>query len=117
MASAILDAWLKKSVSHLNIHVDDPKPSEWLTEKKKYGLNINMQDDMLFKYCFIGVKPQSLDEIKLKLKALSKKNITFVSMLAGIKIDRLESIIGRDESIVRIVPNLPAEILLSLIHI
>ena len=32
-------------------------------------------------------------------------------MLAGIKIDRLESIIGKDESIVRIMPNLPAKIL------
>ena len=41
---------------------------------------------------------------------LSKKNVTFVSMLAGIKINRLESIIGKDESIVRIMPNLPAEI-------
>ena len=35
MASAILDAWLKNSVPHLNIHVDDPKPSESLIEKKK----------------------------------------------------------------------------------
>ena len=32
-------------------------------------------------------------------------------MLAGIKINRLEDIIGKDESIVRIMPNLPAEIL------
>ena len=111
MASAILDAWLRKSVSPQNIYVDDPKPSEWLIEKKKYGLNVNTKEDISFDYCFIGVKPQSIDEIKLKLKVLSKKNVTFVSMLAGIKIDRLESIIGKDESIVRIMPNLPAEIL------
>jgi pyrroline-5-carboxylate reductase len=110
MASAILDAWLKNSVSPQNIYVDDPKPSEWLLEKKKQGLNINITDDISFDYCFIGVKPQSLNEIKLKLKMLSKKNVTFVSMLAGIKINRLESIIGKDESIVRIMPNLPAEI-------
>ena len=111
MASAILDAWLKKSVSPQNIYVDDPKPSEWLLEKKKHGLNLNTLADVSFDYCFIGVKPQSLDEIKLKLKGLSKKNVTFVSMLAGIKINRLEDIIGKDESIVRIMPNLPAEIL------
>ncbi len=111
MASAILDAWLKKSISPQDIYVDDPKPSEWLLEKKKHGLNINTKADVPFDYCFIGVKPQSLDEIKLKLKTLSKKNVTFVSMLAGIKIDRLEGIIGKDESIVRIMPNLPAEIL------
>ena len=111
MASAILDAWLKKSMSPQDIYVDDPKPSEWLLEKKKYGLNINTKADVSFDYCFIGVKPQSLDEIKLKLKSLSKKNVTFVSMLAGIKINRLEDIIGKDESIVRIMPNLPAEIL------
>ena len=111
MASAILDAWLKKSISPQDIYVDDPKPSEWLLEKKKHGLNINTKADVSFDYCFIGVKPQSLDEIKLKLKGLSKKNVTFVSMLAGIKINRLEDIIGEDESIVRIMPNLPAEIL------
>ena len=111
MASAILDAWLKKSISPQDIYVDDPKPSEWLLEKKKHGLNINTKADVSFDYCFIGVKPQSLDEIKLKLKGLSKKNVTFVSMLAGIKINRLEEIIGKDESIVRIMPNLPAEIL------
>ena len=111
MASAILDAWLRKSVSPQNIYVDDPKPSEWLIEKEKYGLNVNNNEDISFDYCFIGVKPQSIDEIKLKLKRLSKKNVTFVSMLAGIKINRLESIIGKDESIVRIMPNLPAEIL------
>ena len=111
MASAILDAWLKKSISPQDIYVDDPKPSEWLLEKKKHGLNINTKADVSFDYCFIGVKPQSLDEIKLKLKMLSKKNVTFVSMLAGIKINRLEDIIGEDESIVRIMPNLPAEIL------
>ena len=111
MASAILDAWLKKSISPQDIYVDDPKPSEWLLEKKKHGLNINTKADVSFDYCFIGVKPQSLDEIKLELKGLSKKNVTFVSMLAGIKINRLEDIIGKDESIVRIMPNLPAEIL------
>ena len=111
MASAILDAWLKKSISPQDIYVDDPKPSEWLLEKKKHGLNINTNADVSFDYCFIGVKPQSLDEIKLKLKTLSKKNVTFVSMLAGIKINRLEGIIGKDEAIVRIMPNLPAEIL------
>ncbi len=111
MASAILDAWLKKSISPQDIYVDDPKPSEWLLKKKKHGLNINTKADVSFDYCFIGVKPQSLDEIKLKLKSLSKKNVTFVSMLAGIKINRLEDIIGKDESIVRIMPNLPAEIL------
>ena len=32
-------------------------------------------------------------------------------MLAGIKINRLEAIVGKEESIVRIMPNLPAEIL------
>ena len=111
MASAILDAWLKKSISPQDIYVDDPKPSRWLLEKKKHGLNINTEADVSFDYCFIGVKPQSLDDIKLKLKGLSKKNVTFVSMLAGIKINRIESIIGKDEAIVRIMPNLPAEIL------
>ena len=58
MASAILDAWLKKSISPQDIYVDDPKPSEWLLEKKKHGLNINTKADVSFDYCLIGVKQQ-----------------------------------------------------------
>ena len=85
MASAILDAWLKKTVSPQNIYVDDPKPSEWLLEKKKQGLNINTKDDIPFDYCFIGVKPQSLDEIKLKLKMLSKKMLLSFQCLQASK--------------------------------
>ena len=61
MASAIY-AWLKKSVSPENIYVDDPKPSEWLLEKKKM-VWYKYKEDISFDYCFIGVKPQSLDEI------------------------------------------------------
>ncbi len=111
MASALLDAWLKKSMSPQNIYVDDPKPSEWLLAKKKYGLNVNAKADISFDYCFIGVKPQSLNDIKSKLQMLSKKNVTFVSMLAGVRISRFEGLIGKGESIVRIMPNLPAEIM------
>ena len=111
MASAMLDAWLKKSIDPRNIYVDEPNPSHWLLNKKKYGLNINSEENVSFDYCLIGIKPQALNKIQLKLKTLSKKNITFVSILAGIKINTLESIIGRDESIVRIMPNLPAQIL------
>ena len=48
MASAILDAWLKKSISPQDIYVDDPKPSEWLLEKKKHGLNINTKACLLY---------------------------------------------------------------------
>ena len=95
MASAILDAWLKKSISPQDIYVDDPKPSEWLLEKKKHGLNINTKADVSFDYCFIGVKPQSLDEIKQKLKGLSKKNITFVQLLSPTTSkDRMKKIIN-----------------------
>ena len=85
MASAILDAWLKKSISPQDIYVDDPKPSEWLLEKKKHGLNINTKADVSFDYCFIGVKPQSLDEIKLKLKGLTKKTLLLFQCLLGLK--------------------------------
>ena len=105
MGSAILAAWIKKGYPLKNIFVEEPTPSEWLNKKASEGLNLNNRNGQEIQYCFLGVKPQNLENIGPRLSSLSNKSVTFISMLAGIKIKRIAAIVGQKESIVRIMPN------------
>ena len=110
MGSSILDAWIKKSYPLKNIYVEELNPSEWLKKKSDEGLNLNCYQLKDIHYCFLAVKPQSLETISPILKSLSNKSVTFVSMLAGIEIKRIGEHVGTKEAIARIMPNLPAQV-------
>ena len=56
---------------------------------------------------FLGVKPYQIEiAVEEHLKELNKNQI-IVSMAAGVTIEKLETILGKDKKIVRIMPNLP----------
>ena len=110
MGGSILSAWIKKGYPLENIFVEEPNPSEWLKKKAGEGLSLNQQSIPDIKYCFLAVKPQSLEKIIPLLKSFSNKSVTFVSMLAGVEIKRIGSHIGPTEAITRIMPNLPAQV-------
>ena len=110
MGSSILDAWIEKGYPLKNIFVEEPNPSEWLKKKYGEGLNLNCNQISDIQYCFLAVKPQNLEKISSTLNALSNKSVTFVSMLAGIEIKRIGEYVGTKEAIVRIMPNLPAQV-------
>lgn len=55
---------------------------------------------------WIGVKPQDLSGILEQLRPLDRKNKIIVSPVAGKSIAFIESYLGREQAIVRIMPNL-----------
>ena len=110
MGGSILAAWIKKGYPLKNIFVEEPNPSDWLKKKSEEGLNLNYHQPQDIQYCFLAVKPQSIETIRPILKSLSNKSVTFVSMLAGIEIKRIGEYVGIKEAIVRIMPNLPAQV-------
>ena len=110
MGGSILAAWIKKGYPLKNIFVEELNPSEWLKKKSDEGLNLNSPETPDIQYCFLAVKPQSIETIRPILKASSNKSVTFVSMLAGIEIKRISEYVGTKEAIVRIMPNLPAQV-------
>ena len=59
---------------------------------------------------FIGVKPKIFDEVLPKVKKTYTKDKICVSMAAGISIAEIESFLGDDAPIVRIMPNTPAQV-------
>ncbi len=110
MGGSILSAWIKKGYPLENIFVEEPNPSEWLKKKANEGLNLNRQRNLDIEYCFLAVKPQSLETIIPILKSFSNKSVTFVSMLAGVEIKSIGNHVGATEAITRIMPNLPAQV-------
>ena len=62
-------------------------------------------------FVFLGVKPQMLDGvIGLLAEPLRTSRAVFVSMLAGVSLDRLERALGADKKIIRIMPNTPCAV-------
>lgn len=59
---------------------------------------------------FLGVKPNLFQDLLPQITAHCRKNSVIVSMAAGIEISFLESYFGADKKIVRIMPNLPAQV-------
>ncbi|MFQ9555957.1 MAG: pyrroline-5-carboxylate reductase family protein [Oscillospiraceae bacterium] len=54
----------------------------------------------------LGVKPQMIDGVVQLLAApIAASESIFVSMLAGVQLERLERLLGADKKIIRILPN------------
>ncbi|MBR5926124.1 MAG: pyrroline-5-carboxylate reductase, partial [Firmicutes bacterium] len=64
-------------------------------------------------YIFLGVKPQMIEELRDEIRPVLEKRTSpfvLVSMLAGVKAERIKSLSGRDAAVIRIMPNTPCSI-------
>ena len=60
---------------------------------------------------FWGVKPQMFAGVTAKLaEDIAASDAVFVSMLAGISLDRLAEMLGGEKKIIRIMPNTPSAV-------
>ena len=73
------------------------------------GTNLEVAEGC--KYIFLGVKPQMVVGVVEGLKAdiLASEGI-FVSMLAGVSLEKLALLLGADKKIIRIMPNTPCAV-------
>lgn len=58
------------------------------------------------RFVFLGVKPQKIDGVVASLtREISASDAVFVSMLAGVELSRLSTLLGENRKIIRIMPN------------
>ena len=57
----------------------------------------------------LAVKPQDAKAVLEELKGILKTGSILVSIMAGIKIQYIENIIGGDTAVIRVMPNTPAQ--------
>ncbi len=63
------------------------------------------------RFVFLGVKPQAVSGVLAGLtEAVASSEAVFVSMLAGVTLERLADLLGADKKIIRIMPNTPCTV-------
>ena len=59
----------------------------------------------------LSVKPNIYNSVLEKIKARIDENKIIIAIAAGISIESVENIAGKDKKVVRIMPNTPAQVL------
>ncbi|MBR6772000.1 MAG: pyrroline-5-carboxylate reductase [Clostridia bacterium] len=107
MASAMIGALLSAGQAPSEIAVSD-KNSEILLSHKKLGIAVfeNNADVASSEYVFLAVKPQHLNSVldELEGKVYGK---TVVSIVAGVKTERIAAKLKGASAVVRVMPNTP----------
>ena len=110
MGGALLSGWHTEGLNLEKISVIDPNPSEWLISLKNLGLKLNEDLFVEPEVCVIAVKPQMIESLLSQPRFLRTNNTLFVSIAAGIKIKKLNELLGDGSAIIRAMPNTPVSI-------
>ncbi len=115
MAEAILGGLLSQSlVEKSSLRVSDHNRSRLTTLETKYGVETEIDNIPLVHWAdviLLAVKPQVLplvlSELAERAPACLQEKL-FVSIVAGVSVERIQSLIGQDIRIIRTMPNTPA---------
>lgn len=107
MGSALLEGWLKGGLQPGAVHVVEPHPSAWLMAQ---GVCLNTGLPPAPAVAVLAVKPQVMGDALPGLKAMGGGQTLFVSIAAGIGLNRLASVLGPTAPVVRAMPNTPAAV-------
>lgn len=81
---------------------------------KKYDKEINVStknsDTLISDYIVLAVKPLILSKVLEELASGDIKNKVFVSIVAGISVSEIKSVLGKNAKVVRVMPNTPAQV-------
>ena len=110
MGSALLSPWYKKTL--LNFSVIDPY--NYKNIKQKYSKKVSVfktineiYDINKFDIIIFAIKPQIAREVIEKFNSISKKDILFISIIAGKKFSFFDKYLNSKQQIVRVMPNMP----------
>ena len=81
---------------------------------KKYesGINTsqNNKDAVSCDYVILAVKPFVLSKVLDEIKDYDIKDTVFVSIVAGVSVAEIKSVLGEGAKVVRVMPNTPAQV-------
>jgi len=96
--------------SHLWIYDKDQQKTDYA--KKQFGVHASSSVEellQLVEVVILAIKPQDLSAVVGQLKN-AERNMVFISILAGVSIQKLAVHLGNDPVIVRAMPNLGAQV-------
>ncbi len=104
-----------KGIASVSLIISDKDEGKAMAMAKELNCAYSHNEELASnsKYIFLGVKPQYLEgllwEIAPVLKSRTDRFI-LVSMAAGVKTDRILSILDADYPVIRIMPNTPCRV-------
>ena len=106
MGGALASAAAKSAQAELLLANRTPEKAQALAEAIGARVCDNAAAAGEADHLFLGVKPQMIDGVVQSLAApIAASESIFVSMLAGVQLERLERLLGADKKIIRILPN------------
>lgn len=112
MGSAIIGGLVQKSIVSANhIYAVNSHQDKTVAVAKKFGINAAKSIKELVQVSdivVIGVKPKVVSTVLAEALPFITKDTVIVSVAAGVTLESLESVVGSDKKIVRIMPNLPS---------
>ncbi len=110
MGGALLKGWLRHGLDHSNVTVLDPRPSDWLKEQEAQGITVNPDDFAATGVVVLATKPQYVADAVQAIGAQADENTVLISIAAGVTMAQIEDMVAAPISIVRAMPNTPAEV-------
>lgn len=112
MGSSIIKSLLKHSLNAEQICISDKsvEKAEELASNYKVKIKSILEIGQSCDVIFLAVKPQDLEAVLLELKQTLKPDVLVISIAAGKKIEFIEKHLPSNISVIRVMPNTPAQI-------
>ena len=116
MGSSLLEGWSLLSLIN-EILIIEPNqesiPKELIKIKKFNFYNdlSKIENSNVFDIIVLAVKPQVMKDVIIKLAKLNIKSNAWLSIAAGLPVDFFENYLGKNQAIIRTIPNTPSSIL------
>jgi len=114
MGRAMLEGWVEKKIlAAKSIYVVEPNSA---LHEKPHALGCPIVTDkaqlpasLMPDFILFAIKPQAFDEVVPTYAAYTAKSI-FISVIAGIMLQKFEQALGKQTALIRVMPNTPAAI-------
>jgi pyrroline-5-carboxylate reductase len=114
MAEAIIKGLLAGGVPSSNIAVAEPVEARREYLAKTYGVSAGIDNVALVnssQVIIMAVKPQVCGEVMKGIAGGDFRDRLFISIMAGVKTETIETYLGGNARVVRVMPNTPALVL------
>ena len=112
MAQSLIGGLINSGISPETIWVAEPLAPLRTKLKSKFGVKVSAENSEVAEVVtllVLAVKPQIMQEAIASLKdTVALKSILMISVAAGIDIRSIETWLGGDPAVVRVMPNTPA---------
>jgi pyrroline-5-carboxylate reductase len=111
MARSLIGGLINSGLAAERISVFDPNTTALQSLQSDFGIQIVDNNQQLVEHCdtvVLAVKPQALKAITAELDTSARRDVLFLSIVAGIRTDAIQRWLGDEPPLVRAMPNTPA---------